>query len=400
MKRIYQKIVYEIFRLYFAIVCPLFYQIDWKKDLKGYVKGRPTIVAGNHPNTLLDPIFAGLGSPAQLNFLANTGLFQHWFSRFFFQLHFCIPVKRHNDPSLNGYSLNRSFELTSIALSKKKSIYVAVEGTSWRGYVLRPVRYGAEKIINDFTRHYNIPIQLLNVAINYSAPGKFRSVCKVRRMPVRSFKEPTPEGYISSLIDQDLRPQVCHWPEISMTEVRTIYDHLYPGKQHKLHWYKHFKKLCDHRLEDEDLKTWLNQLAEFIRKEGLTPPAHENEGQKMQLWLFPLHFIGQSICFIPRQLLYWIIKKINTYIEYEATIKVCVAPLLYFVFAMLYTWIVGLSFLFVIPWLFILYFFERVRVEYERTKRTYKSMEDLNSLGGAKNKEYKELKNKILQKLE
>ncbi|HKK89690.1 MAG TPA: 1-acyl-sn-glycerol-3-phosphate acyltransferase [Saprospiraceae bacterium] len=377
LKRLYQRIIYEFFRAYFRLVVPLFFRVE-KEGSRGYFERKmPTVVTSNHPNTLLDPILTGLNFWGQLRFLANTGLFQHPVSRWFFLWHFCIPVKRHNDPPLEGFDLERSFELSSAELHRGGAIYVAVEGTSLRGYLLRAVRYGAEKIINDYVQHYRESVQLYNVALVYSAPGKFRSRVRVIRHPVHFFDTPVKEGEITHLIEHELMPKIPHWPEVSMTEAKLVFDFLYPGASNSPDWYGQFMDFCEKRKQDEELRGRSDEILERIRQEEVIAPEHGPEvNLGYRFALIPFYWAGELLCFLPRQLLYWFISRIDTYIEYEATIKICVAPFLYFFYALLLLAVTGFSLWWFPLVLLILYGLERIRKEIERVRRTKKYRAD------------------------
>lgn len=377
VKRLYQRVIYEFFRMYFRLTVPLFFKLE-KEGSRGYFERKmPTVVVSNHPNTLLDPIIAGLNFWGQLRFLANTGLFQHPVSRWFFFWHFCIPVKRHNDPPLEGFDLDRSFQLSSAELHRDGAIYVAVEGTSLRGYLLRNVRYGAEKIINDFVEHYRESVQLYNIAVVYSAPGKFRSRVRVIRHQVHFFDMPTEEGAITELIENELKPRIPHWPEVSMTEAKSVFDVLHPGASNSPDWYEKFKSFCEKRQENAALRKRVDALLERVRLEEITAPEHGPEVNLSYSYsLMPFYWIGELLCFLPRQSLYWIIRKIDSYIEYEATIKIAVGPLLYFLYALLLLAVAGFSLWWFPLVLLVLYGAERIRKEIERVRRTLKYRAD------------------------
>ena len=376
VKRLYQRIVYELFRLYFRLAVPLFFRVETEGERGFFERNMPAVVVSNHPNTLIDPIISGLNFWGQLRFLANTGLFQHPVSRWFFLWHFCIPVKRHNDPPLEGFDLERSFELSSAELHRGGAIYVAVEGTSLRGYLLRAVRYGAEKIINDYVQHYRESVQLYNLVSVYSAPGKFRSRVRVIRRPVHVFDDPVEEGEITHLIEHELKPRIPHWPEVSMTEARTVFDILYPGVSNSPDWYEQFMDFCKKREEDRELKDRVDELLARVRNEKITAPEHSpEESLAYRYALMPIYWVGELLCFLPRQTLYWIIRKIDTYIEYEATIKICVAPLLYFLYALSLLALVGVSLWWFPLVLLTLYAAERIRKLMERVRRTVRYRE-------------------------
>ncbi len=138
----------------------------------------PCIVVSNHPSTLMDPLMvAGYRMKKHLNFLANAGLFKHWFGNWFFTTFYCIKIERPQDN--NGRPLDNkvAFAMAIDHIVNKGSLYVAVEGSSYMERRLRDVKTGTARIVlsaeaaNDFQLGSNI----LPVGLDYDGPHRFRS---------------------------------------------------------------------------------------------------------------------------------------------------------------------------------------------------------------------------------
>jgi hypothetical protein len=133
---------------------------------------------------------------------------------------------------------------------------------------------------------------------------------------------------------------------------------------------------CEKREKDKELKAKTDALLKCVRNEKIAAPEHSSvDNLTYRYALMPFYWLGELLCFIPRQALYWIIRKIDTYIEYEATIKICVGPFLYFFYALLLLFVIGISLWWFPLVLFVLYAGERVRKEMERVRRTMRFRE-------------------------
>lgn len=361
--------VYNLFRVYFYVVIRMFYRIQSLKRDREVRSNFPTIVVSNHPNTLVDPILCGLIHRDRLNFLANTGLFQHPFTRWFFLLHFCIPIKRSVDPEIPGFPLERSFDLSLEALESNKTIYIAAEGTSLRGYEVRKIKYGTEKIIRDFVEKTGRPIQLIVNGINYQAPGDFRSVLTMKSVLVKHFNQQNQEGSITDLIKSALDGEVFHFAGFSMEEAFFLWKLLFLESEKANYWQKTFDQLANWSRREENRKS-LKELNMLAVKHSLGAGSGANQSEvlrwKIRLVFFaPLFVLMYLLTWIPRFLGRSVLKAINTYREYDATIKTTAYPLIYLIYAIVISGILFSNMWWSLPLLFLLGLMEIFRKDYQ-----------------------------------
>ena len=80
------------------IVCRLFYAKKYFINPAPLKKiKRPAIIVSNHPSTLMDPLNVSKEVNGIVFFLANAGMFKHWFSNWFFSTCYCIKIERKED---------------------------------------------------------------------------------------------------------------------------------------------------------------------------------------------------------------------------------------------------------------------------------------------------------------
>ncbi len=352
MKKVYRFLIYELFRIYFYLTLRIFFRTNHFQQDHKIKGGVPTIVVSNHPNTLIDPILCGLLYKGQLNFLANTGLFQNAIARWFFLLHFCIPIQRSQDPDMPGFPLERSFDLCLKALKNNRTVYIAPEGTSLRGYGVRKIKYGTEKIIKDFIQENDRPIQLVVDAFNYQAPGDFRSFLSWNTVFVEQISDANESGHITGKIEKSLKDNVIDIPDMSMEEGGRIGDVLFPDFENADKWKEKLLAL-GRWIRNAANNDVLKGFNEFIQEHSIKPGAGAEDGLVLRwkiflVFLAPVFVICFLAGFLPRMFGSMVLKTINTDKEYDSTIKVTVYPLLF----LLYSLVIA-ALLFSNVWLFI-----------------------------------------------
>ncbi|MBB4079990.1 1-acyl-sn-glycerol-3-phosphate acyltransferase [Lewinella aquimaris] len=133
----------------------------------------PTLLCGNHPNTLADPLMAGIHLDYQTYFLANAGLWMNPVTAFIIDP-FCIPVARPKDKEAGADkgSKEEVFNRTFNALETGKIMYIAPEAYSELERKLRKVKAGAASLAleGESRNGWKLGITLQPVGINYESP--------------------------------------------------------------------------------------------------------------------------------------------------------------------------------------------------------------------------------------
>ena len=90
------RLLYRLLRLVVRISLWIFYPGSRILHRERLVFDGPAIIAGNHPNTLLDPLLAVHRSSRQAAFLANAKLFASAAGQLL-NTFYCIPIERPTD---------------------------------------------------------------------------------------------------------------------------------------------------------------------------------------------------------------------------------------------------------------------------------------------------------------
>ena len=179
-----QKIIYvylnNLARLVFAVY---FKRITIQN--KGRIpKNCPTILAPNHPNTMIDPVIMASIAPGWIHFLANYGLFKHPVSKFLMsKCFFSIPVKRPKDVA-PGEKVNNlaTIKQCSKVIEKGGTIFMGPEATSYTYRRVRPLKDGISRIALTSAKiqKFKSGLIILPFGTNYSDPTLFRSEIIIR----------------------------------------------------------------------------------------------------------------------------------------------------------------------------------------------------------------------------
>ncbi|MCP9236290.1 1-acyl-sn-glycerol-3-phosphate acyltransferase [Lewinella sp. JB7] len=133
----------------------------------------PTLLCGNHPNTLADPLMAGIHLDHQTYFLANAGLWMNPVTAFIIDP-FCVPVARPKDKEAGADkgSKEEVFNRTFHALETGKIMYIAPEAYSELERRLRKIKAGAASLAleGESRNDWKLGLTLQPVGINYESP--------------------------------------------------------------------------------------------------------------------------------------------------------------------------------------------------------------------------------------
>ena len=133
----------------------------------------PVLFCANHPNALVDPLVLLVTAPRPVSFLAKAPLFRMpvigWFARALD----AIPVYRAQDFPAGRPDNAGMFAAARAVLDAGGAIGIFPEGTSHSDPDLKPLKTGAARLA--LAAGTPRPVQVIPVAINYTAKSTFRS---------------------------------------------------------------------------------------------------------------------------------------------------------------------------------------------------------------------------------
>ncbi|MDQ2794396.1 MAG: lysophospholipid acyltransferase family protein [Bacteroidota bacterium] len=178
--------------LFYTVMKPLvqvalrvfFRRIEVRHPERMHLPG-PLLLAGNHPNTLMDPLLAAVNRRQPIAFLAKSTFFQNPVLRAIMRSGNSIPIYRAQDTGTGGVATpeqraaqnEASFGRCYDYLGQGGTIMIFPEGTSVSERRLRPLKTGAARIaLGAEARHqFKLGLQVVPVGTNYFDPSRFRS---------------------------------------------------------------------------------------------------------------------------------------------------------------------------------------------------------------------------------
>ena len=144
----------------------------------------PLLLAGNHPNTLMDPLLVAINRRQPVAFLAKSTFFKNPVSRAILQSGNSIPIYRRQDadtgpatPAQLAAQNEATFGRCYDYLGQGGTLMIFPEGTSVSERRLRPLKTGAARIAlgAEARHHFKLGLKVVPIATNYFDPSRFRS---------------------------------------------------------------------------------------------------------------------------------------------------------------------------------------------------------------------------------
>jgi 1-acyl-sn-glycerol-3-phosphate acyltransferase len=156
----------------------------------------PTLLCGNHPNTLIDPLIVGIHLDYQTYFLANAAMWMNPVMAFLIDP-FCIPVARPQDKvkgATKGGDTDEIFDRTFRGLENGSIVYIAPEGASELERKLRRLKGGAASMALEAEKRndWKLGLSVQPVGANYESPTTCFSRAFIRYgepIEILSFRE-------------------------------------------------------------------------------------------------------------------------------------------------------------------------------------------------------------------
>ncbi|HYW51424.1 MAG TPA: 1-acyl-sn-glycerol-3-phosphate acyltransferase, partial [Gemmatimonadaceae bacterium] len=144
----------------------------------------PVLLVVNHPNELMDALFAGLVSPRQLTFTGKATLFDNPVVGAFLRHMRVVPLRRAQDErqaapsgtaSLDAARNTEAFAAIHAALAAGQMVLIFPEGRSWDEPRLAPIKTSAARIALSAQQAGVRGVTVVPIGINYERKDGLRS---------------------------------------------------------------------------------------------------------------------------------------------------------------------------------------------------------------------------------
>ncbi len=136
----------------------------------------PTILASNHPNSIIDPLLLGLSEQRPVAFCARDGLFRVPLFGRVLRLAHAIPIQRRSDHGATADN-DAAFAACTRVLADGGVLSIFPEGKTHADLKVHPLRTGTARIAlgAERARGFELGVQIVPVALNYLVRQAFRS---------------------------------------------------------------------------------------------------------------------------------------------------------------------------------------------------------------------------------
>lgn len=358
------QLFYVGFKLLVSFGFKLFYPKTVVSNRQYLHTDGPLILLSNHPNGMMDPLNIALLTKRMVHFLAKSQLFSNWFSTWFFNTFYCIPVERPDFSDGKPVNNEKNFERCNEFLFSGGCLFIAPEGTSLDVRRILPLKTGAARIAlqAESLKNFDLGVRFVASGITYIEQGSFWSGQYIVTAPpvvIADYKALYDKDPVLAVKQLNLRLHDA----LSEITIHLENDALLPYFEKMVRWfnqdieqdpelfYKEGKKLADsinryekkHSDDMDEFYSRYNDIAAFETKWGLPAAylslASVNHSIAALIINFitlliglPLFITGGILHFIPN-FLPWLIEKLaKQHKIYIATTKYIAGLLLYLIY--------------------------------------------------------------------
>lgn len=380
-----QRIIYTILKLLVQLIVWVFYHPIVVHPQKNTKLRQPTIIAGNHPNTLMDALNGALWVNQPVFFLAMSRLFNPPWVGKILRFLFCIPLERKKD--VEGRPVNNvdSFNQAYTHLSRGGHLFIAPDGAGELERNLLDLKSGAARIAigAELRCDFELGVKILPLGYTYfghddqlgspmlikvgeaielsefAALAQQDEALAFRNLTVLLAKRM--RDLLHNVVGAEEDEILRRLETLQQTERPLPLDDLFERSKRTLLHVRNWalQKPSDHTKG----QTALNDYFQTLEKNGLRDRsvwftekgnAHFFSRNWPMLLVIPIWFFAHVNHLLITQPIRFLIKKMNMHVGYKTTIElilgVILVPIVYF----LQSWIVELLFSTAFSWYYLL----------------------------------------------
>jgi glycerol-3-phosphate O-acyltransferase / dihydroxyacetone phosphate acyltransferase len=170
--------IYRFLRSLARAALGLFYRHVEVTGLEHVDPEAPTILAPNHPNSIVDPLLVGLFEPRQVVFCARDGLFKVPVLGLLLRAIGAVAIRRRSDHAgaVDNLGNDQAFAECRAVLARAGVLSIFPEGKTHDRLRVEPIKTGVARIAIDAVRERpDLDLRIIPVGLNYLVREAFRS---------------------------------------------------------------------------------------------------------------------------------------------------------------------------------------------------------------------------------
>lgn len=170
-------LIYSFVRPIAAYALKIFFRKIYFSNRDRIPKGKPLILAINHPTAFIEPCILACFLPIPLYFLVRGDLFKKPHFRKMLNVLHMVPIFRKQEGLDQLKKNDATFDFCYEALKDHKTVVILPEGKTIQEKRLRIIRKGLARIaFGTYEKYGDIDLHIVPIGVNFTEADKFRSV--------------------------------------------------------------------------------------------------------------------------------------------------------------------------------------------------------------------------------
>jgi len=241
-------VAYRILAWFLRVITRVFFRQIEVAGLEHVPLDGPVLFAGNHPNSLIDPILIITTCGRKVHFAAKDALFKGRIMRMVLNGLGAVPIKRRDDrdgtrepakeaaPGAAPVDNDAAFDAMFAVLGDGGAIGIFPEGLSHDESQLARLKTGAARLALGGAQRTNKPIKIVPCGLTFIHPKRFRSRVLVQFGPpieVTAARANTPEEVrtLTADIDGGMRRLTINAPDWDTVRALDVVRRLYQPQE-------------------------------------------------------------------------------------------------------------------------------------------------------------------------
>jgi glycerol-3-phosphate O-acyltransferase / dihydroxyacetone phosphate acyltransferase len=169
--------LYAVLKIIFKLSLRIFFRKIAVRNPHLVPASGPLLIAGNHPNTFMDPIAIAAIARQEVYFIAKSTIFKSPLHKWLLAKMNLVPIFRREDGQRPAQSNDHTFRKCFELLQQGGTLLIFPEGNSFNERRLRPLKTGTARLAlgAEALAGGKAGTSIVPVGLNYSDPTRFRS---------------------------------------------------------------------------------------------------------------------------------------------------------------------------------------------------------------------------------